>query len=86
MAKLEGYKKFLKKDQSGMCYVITYSYENDAPDQHGRGFKDVFVGESVYNMLKPDMCGKECTFDYDLDRGYPKIIGVSVSAVDNKKG
>lgn len=84
MAKLEGYKKFLKKDQSGMCYVITYSFDNDAPDQIGRGFKDVFVSETVFNQLKPDMCGKPVSFDYDLDRGYPRIVGVSVSAVDKK--
>lgn len=84
MSKLEGFKKFLKKDQSGMCYVLTISFPNDRPDQYGRGFKDIFVSENVYQMLKADMCGKDVSFDYDLDCGYPKIIGVSVSAAEKK--
>ena len=75
-----GKKKFLKKDKSANCYVVTvlvdYSENQKANGCLGLAAKDVFISETYFNSLTENDFNRECIFDYDMNSsGSPEPCG-----------
>lgn len=76
-----GKKKFLKKDKSSYCYVLTclveFSDNQRESGCEGLAANDIFVEEKFFNKVHREHMNKECIFDYGMNSfGRPEPIGI----------
>lgn len=76
-----GKKKFLKKDKSGDCHVLTclveFSDNQISNGCEGLSATDVFVQEKLFNSITKADFNKECIFEYGMNSfGRPEPVGI----------
>ena len=78
---LVGRKKFLKKDKSGYCFMVSAlrKYEADEMENgnFGSAVQENYVPEGAWYELKESDVGKEFIYDYGMGKyGKPEITGI----------
>lgn len=78
---LVGKKKFLKKDKSGYCYMVSalrkYEAEELESGNIGYAVTENYVPETAWYELNESDMNKEFVFDYGMGKyGKPEITGI----------
>ena len=76
-----GKKRFLRKDKSSYCHVLTclvdFSDNQKAAGCIGMSATDVFVEEKFFEQVTPDYFNRECEFVYGMNSfGRPEPISI----------
>lgn len=76
-----GKKKFLKKDNSGFCYVVNiligFSDNQYASGCLGMECKELFISEKFFEEIDEGCFGRECVFTYGMSSfATPEPVGL----------
>lgn len=82
-----GKKKFLRKDKSGYCHVLTclveFSDNQRESGCEGMSATDVFVEEKFFNEVTKECFNRECIFEYGMNAfGKPEPCGIKFAKVN----
>ena len=81
-----GKKKFLKKDKSSYCHVLTiltdFTDNQRAEGCEGMASSDVFISEKFFNEVTSEYFNRECIFDYAMNSfGHPEPVAIRFADV-----
>lgn len=86
---LLGRKKFLKKDKSGYCYMLSamrpFDEEEIASGNLGYAITENFIPQEAWEQIQQSDINREFVYDYGMGKyGKPEITGI-IFAQDKKE-
>ena len=75
-----GKNSFLKKDKTGMCYVLVcivdFSDNQLNAGALGHNARNIFISKDFYDRVQEEHFNRECLFDYGTNSfGSPEPVG-----------